>query len=91
MSEDLMDIHRCYTPRNLILAAALTIGCASSAFVQQSALFVDLNSKEVTTLGPLGSHADGINDMGQVVGYNGQGHAFITGPNGVGKMTLAVC
>jgi uncharacterized membrane protein len=66
-----MHIHRCYTLPNLILAAVLTIGFASSALAQDRALFVDLNSKEVTTPGTLGgdySRAYGINDMGQVVG-----------------------
>ncbi len=29
-----MNIHRCYTLRNLILAAVLTIGFASSALAQ---------------------------------------------------------
>ncbi len=68
-----MNIHHCYTLRNLILAAVLTIGFASSALAQtERALFVDLNSKEATDLGTLGgdsSYAYGINDMGQVVGY----------------------
>ena len=66
-----MNIHHCYTLRNLILAAVLTIGFASSALAQARALFVDLNSKEATDLGTLGgnySYAYGINDAGQVVG-----------------------
>ena len=49
----------------------------------------------MTDLGTLGgdySSAYGINDAGQVVGYsetdNGQHHAFITGPNGVGMTDL---
>jgi probable HAF family extracellular repeat protein len=90
-----MIIHHCYTLRNLILASVLTIGFASSALAQDRALFVDLNSKEVTKLGTLGggySGASGINDMGQVVGYSGtdtgQTHAFITGPDGVGMTDL---
>ena len=68
-----MNIHHCYTLRNLILAAVLTIGFASSALAQTRALFVDLNSKKVTDLGTLGgdsSYAFGINDTGQVVGHS---------------------
>ena len=49
----------------------------------------------MTDLGTLGgdySIAYGINDMGQVVGEsttdNGQTHAFITGPDGVGMTDL---
>ena len=49
-----MNIHRCYTLRNLILAAVLTIGFASSALAQTRSFFVDLNSKEATDLGTLG-------------------------------------
>ena len=67
-----MNIHRCCTLRNLILAAVLTIGFASSALAQERALFVDLNSKEATDLGTLGGNVNatayGINDAGQVVG-----------------------
>jgi len=70
-----MNIHHCYTPRNLILAAVLTIGFASSALAQTQtrSFFVDLNSKEATDLGTLGgnnSQAYGINDAGRVVGYS---------------------
>jgi probable HAF family extracellular repeat protein len=87
-----MNIHRCYTLRNLVLAAVLTIGFASSGLAQTRALLVDLNSKEATNLGTLDSRASGINDAGQVVGAsdtaNGQTHAFITGPNGVGMTDL---
>ena len=81
-----MHIHHCYTLlRNLILAAVLAIGFASSALAEKQAFIVDLNSKEATNLGTLGgnqSFAYGINDAGQVVGEsttaNGQTHAFIT-------------
>ena len=87
-----MNIYHRYTLRNLILAAVLIVGFASSALAQERerALFVDLNSKEATNLGTLGGsfiHASGINDAGQVVGGstpNGQTHAFITGPDGAG-------
>ena len=66
-----MHIHRCYTLRNLILAAALTIGFSSSALAQVRASIVDLNSKEATDLGTFGgnySQAYGINEAGQVAG-----------------------
>ena len=89
-----MNIHHCYTRRNLILAAVLAIGFASSGLAQASrAVLVDLNSKEVTYSGILpggfNSRALGINEAGQVVGESDIGgggltHAFITGPNGVG-------
>jgi len=90
-----MNIHHYYTLRNLILAVVLTTGFASSALAQTRSFFIDLNSKEVTTLGTLGgdSVAYGINDIGRVVGYSDTGnpggrHAFITGPNGVGMTDL---
>ena len=92
-----MNIHRCYTLRNLILAAVLTIGFASSALAQERerALFVDLNTKRITDLGTLGgTDSWRLRDQrrGQVVGRsitdNGQLHAFITGPNGVGMTDL---
>ena len=34
-----MNIHHCYTLRNLILAAVLTIGFASSALAQEHVLY----------------------------------------------------
>jgi len=93
-----MNIHHCLILRNLILAAVLTIGFASSAVAQTRThgFIVDLNSKEVADLGTLGGgsiYANGINDMGQVVGEpsttdNGPHHAFMTGPNGVGMTDL---
>jgi probable HAF family extracellular repeat protein len=90
-----MNIHHCYTLRNLTLAAVLTIGFASSALAQERALFVDLNSKEATDLGTLAggyySDARGISDAGQVVGISATDiaqHAFLTGPNGVGMTDL---
>jgi probable HAF family extracellular repeat protein len=92
--KDLMNIHHCCTLRNLILAAILGIGFASPVLAQTPSFLVDLNSKEVTDLGTLGGHsvAHGINDTGQVVGFsyteNGETHAFITGPDGVGMTDL---
>jgi hypothetical protein len=57
-----MNIGRCYTlVRNLILAAILTIGFASSGIAQADhALLVDLNSKETTDLGTLGGNLAGL-------------------------------
>ena len=78
-----MSIRRCDIPRNLILAAVLTIGFASSAFAQYQThgFFVDLNTKEVAAVGDYGGGPFGINDAGQLVGQNGGlYHAFITGP-----------
>jgi probable HAF family extracellular repeat protein len=92
-----MHIHHCYTLRNLILTAVLTIGFASSAFAQGfSSFIVDLNSKEATDLGTLGgaeeSWAYDINDAGRVVGEshaaNAPSRAFITGPDGAGMTDL---
>ncbi len=91
-----MNTRHCYTLHDVVLAAVLTIGFASSAFaLEVSSFIVDLNTKEATNLGSLGgdySYASGINDAGQVVGEsitdNGQTHAFITGPNGIGMTDL---
>jgi len=82
--------------RHLILVAALTTGLG---FVNpanaQKAFLVDLNSRTAIDLGTLGgswSGAYGINDAGQVVGYSltadGNSHAFITGPDGMGMRDL---
>ena len=51
-----MNIHHRYPLGNLVLAAVLTIGFASSALAQECSFFVDLNSKEATDLGTLGDH-----------------------------------
>jgi probable HAF family extracellular repeat protein len=85
--------------RHLILAAALTTGLGfvnhANAQHPQKAFLVDLNSRTAISLGTLGgsgSEAYGINDAGQVVGYShtadGNRHAFITGPDGVGMRDL---
>ena len=48
--------------------------------------------RDLGTLGGGVSHAHGINDAGQVVGYaytaEGFKHAFITGPDGAGMTDL---
>jgi len=81
-----MNVYHCCTLRNLILAAAPSIGFASFALAQTHSLIVDVTSKEAADLGTLGrdySNALGINDAGQVVGQsateNRQAHDFITG------------
>ncbi len=85
---------------SLIFAAAVVAG---SGFVfpasaqQEVPYIVDLNTRQVTSLGTLGgafgfSNAYAINDSGQVAGSSvtgsGYSHAFITGPNGVGMSDL---
>jgi probable HAF family extracellular repeat protein len=78
--------------RRFILAAAFVAGMGfgthASAQVIHSYL-VDLNSKTATDLGTLGGNtlSYGINDAGQVVGQS-NGHAFITGPDGMGMRDL---
>ena len=79
--------------RSLSLATALStgLGFIFPAFADQQTYLVDLNSKEVTDLGNISARA--INDAGQVVGsFTPRGsyfaHAFITGPNGVGRTDL---
>ena len=82
--------------RGLILAAAVVagFGFVFPASAQQSVSYiVDLNTKQVTSLGTLDfGFGSGINDSGQVAGYSrtpaGNYHAFITGPTGVGMTDL---
>ena len=88
--------------RHLILAAVLTTGLgfvnyanAQTAQAHRSFL-VDLDSRTAVDLGNLigrgGVGATGINEAGQVVGESrtadGDYHAFITGPDGVGMRDL---
>src|SRR4051812_1743620 len=96
-----MKIIRGFKVRGFILAAVFFagLGFGTSASAQPTSFhsyFVDLNSKTVTeiaTLGGTGSGGYGINDAGQVVGTSaitagGAFHAFITGPNGMGRRDL---
>ena len=65
------------------------ISCAGLSVVSPTfanSYIVDLNSKKVTDLGS-DVAANAINDAGQVAGQK-SGHAFITGPNGVGMTDL---
>jgi probable HAF family extracellular repeat protein len=90
---------RCFKIPSLILAAAVVagFGFVFPASAQENfpvPYLVDLNTRQVTSLGTLGgyySYASAINDSGQVVGYSytaaGE-RAFITGPNGVGMTDL---
>jgi probable HAF family extracellular repeat protein len=81
----------------LMLAAALFagVGFVTHAAAQEASYFIDLSSRRVIELGNLGggfTRANGINDVGQVVGVSrgstGFTHAFITGPDGVGMRDL---
>jgi probable HAF family extracellular repeat protein len=86
--------------RGFIFAVTLgmALGSMSPAFASSgrtAAYLVDLNSKQTTNLGSFGgrdTYASAINDAGQVVGgsgtVEGEFHAFITGPNGVGMTEL---
>lgn len=88
-----MKITRSSAIQSLILAAVLSAGLCfvSPVTAQQHSYIVDLNSKNVTTLGSLGTGdtiAQGINDAGQVVGtaytppgyvYGVETSAFVTG------------
>ena len=89
-----MNIHPCYTLRNLILASVLGIGFASSALAQERVLLVDLNSKEQPTLAHCGGkehHRFGINNAGQVAATPQRQRAYPClhhGPNGAGMTDL---
>lgn len=86
----------CFKSRSLILATVLV--CGLGLFTHANAqtrptyrpYLVDLNSRSATEIA-LGG-ASGINDAGQVVGGSstaeGDLHAFITGPNGIGMRDL---
>jgi len=85
---------------SLIFAAAVvaSFGFVFPASAQQNfpvPYIVDLNTRQVTSLGTLGgvySDPSAINDSGQVTGFSYTAandlRAFITGPNGVGMTDL---
>ncbi|SES75133.1 PEP-CTERM protein-sorting domain-containing protein [Nitrosospira multiformis] len=88
-----MIIKHCFEVRGLILATTLLTGLSfvTHATAEQHSLLIDLDSKLVVNLGSLGGGgtvARDINDAGQVVGSSrtiqGETHAFLTGPNGMG-------
>lgn len=90
-----MKIIRIVESRSFFLAVAFSISLSFMlpAFAT-TAVIVNPDGK-VTELGTLGgdySEPYGINDKGQVVGWSstadGDRHAFITGPNGVGMTDL---
>ncbi|SEA47416.1 HAF repeat-containing protein [Nitrosospira multiformis] len=93
-----MALNHCFKIHGLILITTLSAvtGFVSPAFGEETRSYlIDLNSREVTLLGTLGggySIGNGINDGGQVVGQSetaaGEGHAFITGSNGVGMTDI---
>ena len=104
LSEDTMTPAHCFKSRSLILATVLVCGLgffthANAQTFPTHAFLVDLNSRSATVIdlgtldGTSYSWARGINDAGQVVGYTSTtadevGHAFITGPNGMGMRDL---
>jgi probable HAF family extracellular repeat protein len=77
----------------LILGSALSLclGSATNAQAQERIYMLDLKSRTATEIRGLGGVWTGsswaLNDAGQVAGTSG-GHAFITGPNGVGVRAL---
>jgi probable HAF family extracellular repeat protein len=75
----------------LIAVLGMTLGLMPPASAEQHSFIFDLNSNQLTDLGSLGggeTRANAINDAGQVVGSSrtlqGETHAFMTGPNGIG-------
>src|SRR6188768_94661 len=93
----MMKIVRGFKIPSLIFTTAVVAGFGfvfPASAQQEVPYIVDLNTRQVTSLGTLGgyySSASAINDSGQVVGSSytaGGGRAFITGTNGVGMTAL---
>lgn len=83
---------------SLIVAATLLAGRGfiTHAGAQERSYLIDSNSRavvEIRNSGGEATRAYAINDAGQVVGwarFNGNTHAYITGPDAVGMRDLGI-